>query len=264
MSTSTRRPETNGLDSTDPKQLLIQITGPHGLLAVAVKSKHLLIIFLLLALFLLSACSSKPYILENSDKDFVGGQKKVYVVSHGWHTGFVIPALDIQHRVPDLKKRFSHARNIEFGWGDKGFYQAKEITSGLSLRAIFWPTESVIHAVAVPSDVQRYFSNSVIETLCLNEREYLSLLTFISNSFARNAMGAVLPQKKGIYGNSQFYTGVGDYYLMNTCNKWTAKGLKSAGLDIAPVFKLTAGSIMDYLDKQVPSLTKTCATKNDY
>jgi hypothetical protein len=31
---------------------------------------------------------------------------------------------------------------------------------------------------------------------------------------------------------------------MNTCNKWTAKGLKSAGMDISPMFKLTAGSVM--------------------
>jgi uncharacterized protein (TIGR02117 family) len=188
----------------------------------------------------------------------VGGQKKVYVVSHGWHTGFVIPAIDIQDKLPELKKRFPHANNIELGWGDKGFYQAKEITTGLTLRAIFWPTKSVVHAVAVPSDVQRYFSNSVIETLCLNELEYLSLITFISNSFARNETDDVMPQKKGIYGNSQFYTGMGDYYLMNTCNKWTAKGIKSAGLDISPVFKLTAGSIMNFLSKQNTTLTKSC------
>jgi len=36
---------------------------------------------------------------------------------------------------------------------------------------------------------------------------------------------------------------------MNTCNKWTAKGLKSAGMDISPTFKLTAESIMDYLEE---------------
>jgi len=260
---ATRQTETHGLDSINPKRLLIQVASPHGLFTVAAKSKYSVIKFLLLALCLLSGCSSKPYALESSDKDFMAGQKKVYVVSHGWHTGFVVPAIDIQQRVPDLKKRFPDAQNIEFGWGDKGFYQAKEITTGLTLRAIFWPTESVIHAVAVPSDVLGYFFGSVIEALCLNESEYVSLITFISNSFARNTNGDVLPQKKGIYGNSQFYTGVGDYFLMNTCNKWTAKGLKSAGLGIAPAFKLTAGSIMDYIDRQDPSLTESCTVQND-
>ena len=65
--------------------------------------------------------------------------------------------------------------------------------------------------------------------------------------------------ESGIYGNSQFYKGVGDFYLMNTCNKWTAKGLKSAGMDISPTFKLTADSIMDYLKdyRQAPGACRT-------
>ncbi len=42
---------------------------------------------------------------------------------------------------------------------------------------------------------------------------------------------------------------------MNTCNTWTAKGLKSAGMDISPTFKLTADSIMDYMKEYRQSLT---------
>ena len=42
---------------------------------------------------------------------------------------------------------------------------------------------------------------------------------------------------------------------MNTCNKWTAKGLKSAGMDISPTFKLTADSIMDYVKEYRQTLT---------
>ena len=168
-------------------------------------------------------------------------------MSHGWHTGFIIPAAKIYPSIPELKARFGKVRYIEFGWGDKGFYQAKEITSGLTLRAIFWPTESVIHAVAIPSDVYAYFPNSEIENIVLNSSELGSLVNFISASFYKDEKGKVLELKNGIYGNSQFYKGVGDYYLMNTCNKWTAKGLKSAGMNISTTFKLTAGSIMNYL-----------------
>ena len=68
--------------------------------------------------------------------------------------------------------------------------------------------------------------------------------------------------QKGIYGDSQFYSGVGDFYLMNTCNRWTAKGLKSIGMDISPTLKLTAGSVMNYLTKAKIALTiestRTC------
>jgi len=43
---------------------------------------------------------------------------------------------------------------------------------------------------------------------------------------------------------------------MNTCNTWTAKGLKSAGLDISTAFKLSAESIMDYLSEQKAERTQ--------
>lgn len=202
---------------------------------------------LLLLLVLLFGCSSKPYVINNQ-KPFTGlGSHEVFVVSHGWHTGFIVPARVIQMEIPKLKNRFSKSQFIEFGWGDRGFYQAQEITSGLTIRAIFWPTESVIHAVSVPYDPHKYFSTSEIEKIYLSSSELVSLLDFIVNSFYKDGKGEVVELKKGIYGDSQFYKGVGDYYLMNTCNKWTAKGLQSVGMSISPTFKLTAGSVMSYV-----------------
>ena len=213
------------------------------------------VILLIIILSLLTACSSKPYVIKHTEMPAVAGQEEIYIVSHGWHTGFVVPAQRIQNKLPKLRKRFGDIPYIEFGWGDKDFYQAKEITTGLTLNAILWPTESVIHAVAVPKKADKYFAYSTVETLCLSGREYSSLLRFISESFYKDEHGEILELKGGIYGNSQFYKGVGNFYFMNTCNNWTAKGLKSAGMDISPAFKLTAGSIMDYVKKYKQALT---------
>lgn len=184
-----------------------------------------------------SGCSTKPNVIKHQEPFTVSGTHRIYVVSHGWHTGFVLPSKQIVERIPALYQRFGQTPHIEFGWGDRGFYQAKEITTGLTLQAIFLPTESVIHAVAVPTPVKAYFQNSEIIHLCLNDDELSSLVSFVSGSFATDKRGNVIPLKRGIYGDSQFYQGVGDYYLMNTCNKWTANGLKSIGMDISPLFK---------------------------
>ncbi len=200
-------------------------------------------------LIITGACSAKPFIVKSATIP-VSSAQEVYVVNHGWHTGFVVPADIITKQLPRLHKRFKDVPFIEFGWGDKGFYQAEEITSGLTLQAIFWPTESVIHTVAITESVEKYFPHSQIEVLCLQSRQYSKLIGFIENSFSKNNHGNILPLKSGIYGNSQFYKGTGDYYLMNTCNKWTAKGLSSAEMNISTTFKLTAGSIMDYLSEQ--------------
>lgn len=191
-----------------------------------------------------AGCSAKPYVMPSSGH-FSGGSAKIYVVSHGWHTGLVVPAEDIYRYVPELRERFGNTLQIEFGWGDKGFYQAKEITSGLTMRAIFWPTESVMHTVSVPEDVHEYFPYSIVEKICLNEQELSRLMMFISVSFDRDDNHKIIKLKNGLYGNSQFYKGIGNYYLMNTCNKWTAKGIRSAGIPVAPMFKLTAGSVIN-------------------
>ena len=217
---------------------------------------------ILLIIIILAGCSAKPYIVSYAEEFEGSGQNEVYVVSHGWHTGFVIPAPEIQGVMPELERRFGNTPYIEFGWGDKGFYQAKETTSGLTLRAIFWPTESVVYSVAVPQKVEEYFSNSEVAKLCLSDGELSALIGFISSSFYRDKSGNLLELQKGIYGDSKFYSGVGDFYLMNMCNRWTAKGLKSIGMDISPTLKLTAGSVMNYLTKANTSLTiestRTC------
>ena len=189
-------------------------------------------------------------------------RNEVYVVNHGWHTGFVVHASEIQKEIPELKQRFGNAPYIEFGWGDKEFYQANEITPDITLKAIFLPTESVLHAVAVSSEADKYFKHSEVHKFCLEDLELKSLVDFISNSFYRDESGSILKLNHGIYGDSQFYKAKGNFHIFNTCNKWTAKGLESTGMKISTTFKLTAGSIMTFLSngksKSSIALNQSC------
>lgn len=200
----------------------------------------------LLAPFLLvAACSTQPLAVHHHVSAQSTGANRAFVANHGWHTGFVIPAAALREAIPEFGRRFGESGYIEVGWGDRGFYQAPKITAGLAIRAIFWPTESVVHAVAVPTDPLEYFPNSKLVALTLGDAELASLVQFVSGSLGRDGNGEPVPLGDGLYGDSQFYQGVGEYHLMNTCNKWTAKGLESAGMDVSPAFRLTAGSVMD-------------------
>lgn len=174
---------------------------------------------------------------------------EVYVLSHGWHTGWVLPAAAIEQRLPQLQQRFSSSPYLEFGWGDKGFYQAKEITTGLTLQAMFWSTGAVMHVAAVTETPYAYFPNSQVVALCLTPSDYAALVSFIAESFSVDPQGKLQPLKLGIYGDSQFYAAQGRYHGFNTCNKWTATGLNRAGFDINPRFKLTAGSVLSWLQQ---------------
>ncbi|MDR2188213.1 MAG: TIGR02117 family protein [Azonexus sp.] len=191
-----------------------------------------------------AACSGKPYVVEPAVSGEATRSTTVYVVSHGWHTGLVIPSEHMNAKIPELKQRFKEAAYYEIGWGDKGFYQATEITTGLALQAMFWSTGAILHVVAVPSNPREYFTGSKVVETCLTTSETVSLSTFIGNSFTRDAEGHIIRLGQGIYGDSQFYHGEGRYDMLNTCNNWTAKGLRSAGLNISPAWKFTAGSVM--------------------
>jgi uncharacterized protein (TIGR02117 family) len=220
-------------------------------------NNHYLLITLLITanmVIITSKCFATE--LEKSAKN------EVYVVNHGWHTGFVVHASEIKKEIPELKQRFGNAPYIEFGWGDKEFYQANEITPDITLKAIFLPTESVLHAVAVSSEADKYFKHSEVHKFCLEDLELKSLVDFISNSFYRDESGSILKLNHGIYGDSQFYKAKGNFHIFNTCNKWTAKGLESTGMKISTTFKLTAGSIMTFLSngksKSSIALNQSC------
>lgn len=207
-------------------------------------------------LFLVGGCSGgKPYVVEPAASGDPTRETRVYVVSHGWHAGLVLPADLVNAAMPELKDRFGDAVAFyEIGWGDKGFYQAQEITTGLTLQAMFWSTGAILHVVALPSPPQDYFSESKVVDTCLTRSELDALMTFIGNSFTRDAEGHVEELGKGLYGVSEFYDGEGRYFLLNTCNKWTAKGLRSAGMELSPAWKLTAGSVI----RSVESRRKAC------
>jgi uncharacterized protein (TIGR02117 family) len=218
-------------------------------------SKSELVLLLLIGV---AACASSPAPLPEGQSTSREAPVAIFVAGHGWHTGLIVPAADLQARLPGLETRFGAPPYFEIGWGDRDFYQAETITLGTALKAVLWPTEAVMHVAAVPSDVAAYFPHSEIHRLCLPPGRYEALLDFIAGSFRRSAGSAITPGGRGLYGDSSFYAAVGSYTLFNTCNTWTAKGLRQAGLDIGTTFKATASSVMKCLRRRDGSREEGC------
>jgi hypothetical protein len=89
-------------------------------------------------------------------------EQTIYVTSNGWYTGIVIDGSKLGAEMVFLEEYFGKNLYYELGWGDRGFYTANEITSGLTLRAMFWPTSSVMHVVALHTNPKSYFKNSEV------------------------------------------------------------------------------------------------------
>jgi uncharacterized protein (TIGR02117 family) len=170
--------------------------------------------------------------------------KVIYVVGHGWHTSLVVKRADIPAGLWPEQHDFPQATYIDLGWGDKDFYQAREPTLGLAMRAAFKSTGSVLHVVGFNSAPAEYFPGSDVFAVRISPAGLEALSTFIQATYKRDAQGRPMLLGKGWYGDSRFYLAEGQYHLFNTCNNWVARALQVAGAPINPALAMTAGGVL--------------------
>ena len=75
----------------------------------------------------------------------------VRVVSNGWHTAITVPRERViaTGLLPEAAD-FPESAFLEFGWGDRTYYQAPEATLGKTLRAGLVATPAVMHVDGYP------------------------------------------------------------------------------------------------------------------
>jgi uncharacterized protein (TIGR02117 family) len=172
-------------------------------------------------------------------------RKAIYLANHGWHTGLIVARKDIPTNAWPAARDFATFEYLEVGWGDDGFYRAEKITSGITLKALFWPTPSVLHVVGFNGAPVDYFSSSKVFRVELTPEGFERLCRFIDTAYARTSRGTTIPLGPGLYGTSEFYRADGSYYFPRSCNYWTASALRTAGCPVRPLCSVTAGCLMN-------------------
>lgn len=202
--------------------------------------KYLFIILVIsiLAIFDLSS---------NEKKDQINTDTKIYIVKYRWHTGIILNRSHIKDYMPVLGNEFILNTYIEIGWGDKEFYMAEKETIGLALKALFIPTESVIHIHGFNENPEWHFRNDKLSEVNLSADNLIILANSLNNSFATDENGNQIKVRKGLVANSTFYLSNEKYHLFKTCNVWTARKLKTAGVDVRPAFSVTSSGLMRQL-----------------
>jgi uncharacterized protein (TIGR02117 family) len=193
------------------------------------------------------ACMGPP---KNSFPAEIGeARRPVYLVSHGWHTGIVLRRADIPPAIWPEAGEFPDAEYLEVGWGDRDYYQAREPGAWLTFKAALWPTPSVLHIVGFTGSVEDFFPASDIIRVELSARGLERLSGYIRDSYARDAAGQTIRLGPALYGEGQFYLSREKFHVFNTCNVWTARGLRAAGLPVTPFFSLTTEQVMSQVQK---------------
>jgi uncharacterized protein (TIGR02117 family) len=196
-------------------------------------------------LFLAFSCSaSAAPVRETLAPSESEPRKTIYLVNHGWHAGIVLRRADIPDNIWPKPGNFPDMEYLEVGWGDMDYYQIPDPHLGFILKAALLPTASVLHIVGFNGHVPAYFPYSGIIRIELSSAGFERLSRTIASSFALDKAGNTTSLSPGRYGNSRFYLSRETYHLFNTCNVWTARALRTAGLPITPATATSVGNLM--------------------
>ncbi|MGY4830247.1 TIGR02117 family protein [Sphaerotilaceae bacterium SBD11-9] len=179
---------------------------------------------------------------------------QAYVVSNGVHTDLVFPlraqgvdwsrTFPARHLAQDPGER---ARYVAIGWGDREFYlhtpRWRDLTAGRALQALSGSGHSLLHVTHLHETDLREGAYA----LPLTAAQYASLVQHVEASLVRrpSGEGAHLPGQH--YGpRDAFYEARGSYDLFTTCNVWTGRALRQAGVKVS-VWTPLASQVVWYL-----------------
>jgi uncharacterized protein (TIGR02117 family) len=182
---------------------------------------------------------------------------KIFVVKHGWHTGVVVPNIGQQAPFTFLDPLFGHAAYYEFGWGDRKYYPESDPGIWLALRAVLWPTQSVLHVVALPDSPVKTFTGAAMEELQVSEQGYRQILGYLMQHFVLNDQSQPVVAGPGLYGNSRFFEAHGSFHAFRTCNTWTAQALQHGGVPVRSFMMLTADSVLSQIHAAMNNLKRS-------
>lgn len=184
--------------------------------------------------FLAAGCAQRAEIREPGDIP-------VYVISHGWHAGLALRSEDIDFArwrpLPDA----GGARYLEIGWGDRDYYPAPGFNPWYAIKAIAWPTPSVLHVTGFDEPPGVRFPQSDVVELRLARPAVDRLLARIARSFEPGAV----PLGPALYGRGAFHPSREEFHLFRMCNAWVAEVLREAGVEARPA--LLPGGLLGQL-----------------
>ena len=195
------------------------------------------------------ACAVKPE--PSAATEDCGTLPTLYIVSYGWHTSLVINREEMVKLVEPLAADFDTGEFLEIGWGDQRFYQATDATVGVALRAVLWPTETVLHVVEIQASPRSYFVGGDLFVISVPEVGYQELLAFVASSFARLDNDGLINLGPALYGSGWFYQAEGKFHAGNTCNTWIAKAIAATGYPFVNVNTVSAQGVASQLRRGI-------------
>lgn len=168
----------------------------------------------------------------------------IFVLHRGLHTGVVVRAADIPPGLWHEHKQFPQAEYLEVGWGDTQGYRYP-LTTRIVLRAMFASKGSVVLIHPFSGPITNEYADVAKEIIAVQipESGFARLCRFIQDTYALDEQGrpVLLPSD---YSGEDFFRAACHYSMLNNCNNWTARALRTAGCPVHPRCSLLPGMLM--------------------
>lgn len=187
------------------------------------------------------ACTtpSEPPIIGASFPD----DSVIYVIERGWHTDIGLPVGEIMTPLAALERPFTGVRFLTFGFGERQFLLARQVTLGGMLTALL-PSRSALLMTALRAAPEAAFGHQHVVALHVSRAGLARLEARLWQEIEKRPAGEPMLLTNGPYPGSVFYAARGTYDAFHTCNTWTAAMLHSAGLPVPTAGVLFVGQVM--------------------
>ncbi len=156
---------------------------------------------------------------------------RIYVEDNGIHTGIVLPKHAAGMGFDDLvwaqdiaDPRYAGHGWLSIGWGDRAFYIGTptwgDVKPATIAAAAIGSDAVVLHVGHLPEPV----GEPGVYPVMLTPDQYRRLVTAIRTSFAEGT------PVHGYGPSDAFYVARGRYSAVETCNSWTGRMLRAAGV----------------------------------
>jgi uncharacterized protein (TIGR02117 family) len=165
----------------------------------------------------------------------------VAVVRRDWHTDVCIHSEDAEPAVSAFAAGFDGARFLCFGFGERRYVFERDHGPFAALAALF-PSHAALLMTVLRATPQDAFGASSVIDLRIGKRGLAGLNAFMQASVQTGDDGAPVRLGDGPYAGSVFFAATFTYDAFHTCNTWTARALRAAGLPVSD--SLFAGGVM--------------------
>ncbi len=158
-------------------------------------------------------------------------------IKTGIHTDLILPRTWVEHWINGHEGVFGDASHIAIGWGEARYFSARRKSIVKMVPALLLPTRSAIRLRPYDPVTDEH---DVSIPFMVAQSDMSKLMKFIDRSILdeTETRRDMILRKDAI-----FYPARLRYSLFRTCNNWSARALKKAGLRIGHRRAMLAGNV---------------------